>query len=150
MKSEKGITLTSLIVYIFAMSMIVSIITVITGYFYSNFDIIESKEDFNFKYTKVISYFAKEINLSDNEIVSLTTINEDELESKQIRILFSSGNQYTYIPKNKSIYLGTYKICDGIDDVEWIFTEDDSKQNVELIITQGDLSEKVKYTLVKN
>lgn len=150
MKSEKGITLTSLIIYIFAMFMVLGIISVLTGYFYKNFDIIETKEDFSFKYTRLMAHFSKEINLSENEIISVSTINEGDIDEEQVRILFGSGNQYTYIPKNKSIYLGTYKICDGIDDVELNYDEDDKKQTIEMILSQDDLSESMKYTIMKN
>ena len=40
MKSEKGVTLTSLIVYVIGMVMVISIVSVLTTYFYKNINLI--------------------------------------------------------------------------------------------------------------
>ena len=58
MKSEKGITLVSLLVYVIAMLIAITIITVITGYFYKNIDVSTEKYTAIAEYTKFNSYFS--------------------------------------------------------------------------------------------
>ena len=62
MKSEKGITLVSLIIYVLVMVIVVALITVITAYFYKNIDINNVNYEINSQYTKFNSFFSDEIN----------------------------------------------------------------------------------------
>ena len=57
MKSEKGITLISLIIYVIALTIVIGIVAVISGYFYNN--IATSSEDIEpmVEYTKFNSFF---------------------------------------------------------------------------------------------
>ena len=47
MQTEKGVTLISVTIYIIVMLIIVTVITVLTSYFYQNVDINSVSEDFN-------------------------------------------------------------------------------------------------------
>ena len=62
MKSEKGVTLTSLIVYVIGMVMVISIVSVLTTYFYKNIKNVGADIDPIAEYTKFNSYFTNEIN----------------------------------------------------------------------------------------
>ena len=52
MKSEKGVTLTSLIVYVIGMVMVISIVSVLTTYFYKNIKNVGADIDPIAEYTK--------------------------------------------------------------------------------------------------
>lgn len=71
MKSEKGITLISIIVYVIAMLLIITIITILTSYFYQNVDINSLTEDFNKQYTSFNVYFLEEVNKKENKILQI-------------------------------------------------------------------------------
>ena len=71
MKSEKGITLISLIIYIVAMVIVVAIITTITGYFYGNIDNLQSRNEGAKEYTTFNSYFVNDINEKENYYINL-------------------------------------------------------------------------------
>ena len=62
MQKEKGVTLISVTIYIIVMLIIVSVITVITSYFYNNVDVNAVSQDINQQYTRFNSYFTEEIN----------------------------------------------------------------------------------------
>ena len=62
MQSQKGITLISITIYVIVMLIVVSVITVLTSYFYTNVDINSVSEDLNQQYTKFNSYFTEEVN----------------------------------------------------------------------------------------
>ena len=98
MKSQKGITLISLTIYVIVMVVLVAIITTLTAYFYKNVDTTSKQDDINKQYTKFLSYFSEEINREENEIV--------EIDQDNRYIIFSSGNQYTFVPENEGIYQG--------------------------------------------
>ena len=126
MQKEKGVTLISVTIYIIVMLIIVSVITVITSYFYNNVDVNAVSQDINQQYTRFNSYFTEEINKKGNKVIDIqsisTTGTEGEIESntnQQNYIVFSSGNQYTYIPANKGIYMNNVKIAQNIkEDLE--------------------------------
>ena len=71
MKSEKGVTLISVIIYVIAMLIIIAVITVLTSYFYTNVDINSASEDLNQQYTKFNSYFTEEVNRKGNKILEI-------------------------------------------------------------------------------
>ena len=92
MKNNKGVTLTSLIIYVIGMVIVVASISTLTTFFYKNIDTSAINDNTTTQYTKFLSYFTEEINNSNNKVV----------ECKNNYIIFSSGNQYTYIEENKS------------------------------------------------
>ena len=94
MKSEKGVTLISVTIYVIVMTLLVAIISVITNYFYKNVELNSKQEEINNQYTKFISYFTEEVNKENNKILEINTEYSD-LENKISYIIFSSGNQYT-------------------------------------------------------
>ena len=55
MKSEKGVTLISVTIYVIVMTLLVAIISVITNYFYKNVELNSKQEEINNQYTKFIS-----------------------------------------------------------------------------------------------
>lgn len=141
MKNNKGITLISVTIYIIAMLLVISIMTVLAGYFYENIDEINSAVSFNEKFVELNTYFSKEVNEDNNEILMLDTINIG-LDEEQTYILFSNGNQYTYINKNESIYVNTYKIIEGIDECTFSI---DSENILNISIKQNDEEKTISY-----
>ena len=99
MKSEKGITLTSLIIYIIAMAIVIGIVATITNYFYNNIDGLTDRTESSKSYTTFNSYFVNEITQKDNTVLSCTGS----------IIVFSSGNQYTFA--GGDLYMNKIKIC---------------------------------------
>ena len=64
MKTEKGVTLISVLVYVIAMVIVIAVISALTGYFYSNVDINTESQDISKQYTKFNSFFTEDINKS--------------------------------------------------------------------------------------
>ncbi len=117
MKSEKGVSLITLIIYLIAMSTVVAIVARASNYFYKN--VINREKDLstNSEFVKFTSFFTKEINTNDNSIKS---IGEEETEAGEIMkyIIFEkTKNQYGFI--NNEIYLNQTKICSNIDDCDF-------------------------------
>ena len=103
MKTQKGVTLISVTIYVIVMLIVVSVITILTSYFYTNVDINSTSEDLNQQYTKFNAYFVEEINKKGNALIEINEMKDDSGAIQQRYIIFKSGNQYTYIPENKAI-----------------------------------------------
>ena len=149
MKSEKGVTLISVIIYVIAMLIIIAVITVLTSYFYTNVDINSASEDLNQQYTKFNSYFTEEVNRKGNKILEIGETENNEEEGPQKYIIFSSGNQYTYIPANKGIYMNTVKIAENITDCTFEKNDADGKTKITVTINGNNFERVTTYTLVE-
>lgn len=127
MKSNKGITLTSLIVYVIGMTIMVSTIATLTSFFYKNIDVEDLNSDTN-QYTKFTSVLSKEINRKDNSIIDCKQLENDN--DKVSYIIFSSGNQFTFNKDGKSIYKNNVKICDNVEMCDFSYEYTDSKYKI--------------------
>ena len=127
MRSQKGISLISLTVYIIGMTIAVAAVTVISSYFYKNVDV--TLKDINpvTEYNKFTGFFSEEIN-SENIYVreSSSNINDD-----QNYIVFSNDVQYTFVKANKSIYRNKIKICRNVNTCEFNY----EKENKTVFVT---------------
>ena len=72
MKSNKGITLTSLIIYIIGMTIAVALISTLMSFFTKNIKVENINNDTT-QYTKFSSIFSDEINNKNNIIVDCQT-----------------------------------------------------------------------------
>lgn len=111
-KNEHGVTLTSLIIYVISMLLTITIITIVTGYFKKNVDMDVENYTFSGEFTKFENYFSEEVNRDNNKI--LDVVNGES--NSQSYVVFSSGNQYTFIPQNKAIYQNNVKITSGVEN----------------------------------
>ena len=89
MKSEKGISLVSLIIYLIVMTIVVTIIARISTYFYKNVSSTDSNLEQNEQLVKFNAFITKEINIQDN------IVNDIGDNGKYI-IFNKTQNQYTF------------------------------------------------------
>lgn len=138
MKTQKGITLISLIVYVTAMIFVVGAISILTTNFYSNIETLESRNEGAKQYTTFNSYLITDINEKNNVILdNLSTSN---------KIVFSNGNQYTYI--NQAIYFNKIKLCKDISTCNFTYNGLENKLTVQLVINGKSYNN--EYTLKKD
>ena len=111
MKSEKGVSLVSLIIYLIAMTITVGIVARISNYFYRNINILDTSLTSSEEFLNFNAYITKEVNIKGNEV---QTIGEREISSGRMKYLIFSktGNQYGFI--NNEIYLNQVKICSNL------------------------------------
>lgn len=135
MKGDKGITLTSIIIYVIGMFIVVGIIATLTSFFYKNINIQNISKDTT-QYTKFSSLFLEDINKDGNYIV----------DCKSNYIIFASGNQYTFL--NGSLYKNEFKICNNVIRCDFSYFFKDSKYFITINFkTESiDMSEKNAIT----
>lgn len=147
MKSEEGITLISLIIYVIALTIVVGIIAVISGYFYDNID--TSSEDIEpmVEYTKFNSFFSEEVNYVGIKVLDFNTTKNEQGKVDTSYIVFDNGVQYTFIAENKGIYRNKVKIARGIDECTFDYNIEDEKNIVYVTFKAKKLNNPIKYTL---
>lgn len=99
MKSNKGVTFTSLIIYILGLITIVGIIGSFSGYFFNNVNTMILKNTTEEQYSKILSYLTKDIN--DKHITEVKA-NANEIDCLIIK--FEDGMEHQYINKEGCIY----------------------------------------------
>ena len=141
MKTEKGVTLISVLVYVIAMVIVIAVIASLTGYFYSNVDINMESQDISKQYTKFNSFFTEEINKSGNIVI------DSDTESENPYIVFANKNQYTFIKQNKAIYLNQVKIATNIEECTFETKIKNGKSIIIVKIKANDFTKTTEYTL---
>ena len=144
MKSQKGITLISLTVYVIVMAIVVGVVAIISTFFYSNMS--DSTQDLNpiTEYTKFNSFFTDEVNHSNIKVLECGTTEEG-----QNYIVFDNGVQYTFVPENHGIYRNQVKIARGVDNCTFTKDTKNDKDVVEVLFEAGSRVREMTYTLKK-
>ncbi len=138
MKSQKGVTLISLTVYIIVMVIMVAVVAVISTYFYTNTDSVTQTIHPLAEYTKFNSFFTEEMNHNNLKI----------LACEENYIVFDNGVQYTYVPENKGIYRNKVKISREVEKCTFENKIKNGKNVVTIHIKIAKAEEKsVDYTL---
>ena len=137
MKSQRGVTLISLTVYIIGLTIMLAILTVISSFFHKNVD-----ENIAFQplaeRTKFNSFFTEEVNHKNIEVK----------ECNRNYIVFSNGVQYTFIWENKGIYRNKVKICREVNNCYFKSRTENGKNIIEVTLQIGNSEETVtKYVL---
>lgn len=124
MKSERGVSLVSLIIYLIAMTTVVAIVARVSTYFYKNVNSVESNLEQNEQFVKFNAYITKEVSTTGNNI---------EKFNDEYVIFSETKNQYMF--KDGAIYMNQIKICSNISSCKFEKVEENLK--VTLIIKNG-------------
>lgn len=111
MKSEKGITLTSLVMYIIGITIIFAVVANITIYFNKNSRTIEYTTNNSAQITRLNQYL---INDTKKENVQIIETNENVITMQ------ANGEtiKYTYDKNSKGIYRNKVKIANDVQSLE--------------------------------
>ena len=137
MRNNKGITLSSLIIYIVLMFFVLAILTRMMNYYTSNLsDMADVTVETQIE--KINIYFLDEVQRKGNKI---------ELISEN-KITFTSGNRYTFISNDKTIYLNdNIKICENIDTCQFDKEEINNKTIIKVKIQIGEENKLQQYVM---
>ena len=97
-KSDKGITLTSLVIYVIVLMIVIGLMSNFLGYIYKNTNKITIKENYEEQYTRFLSYL-----ISDTNSDQLYFVKTDS-ENKYLILKYKDGSQHQYAYSDKNIY----------------------------------------------
>ena len=136
--SNKGITLTSLIIYIIGMTIIVGIVATLTSVLQNNINEFGQNSDDIAQILNFNMYFLEDVKKENNKIVKIN----NELH----QITFLTGNTYTF--SENSIYFNNVKICENIKNVKFELSQDSNTVKVQIQTNSTPSYEKIiEYTI---
>ena len=139
MKSNKGITITGLVIYIASFLMICGVIGVITTFFYNNSKVLSEQASSSADYDILNLYLSKEATESENKIIE---VDENRL------IEFSNGNKYEYdngllyFIKNKE---KCFVLCENLSECKFTKQDDGGSFIVNLTAASGQKFNQTYY-----
>lgn len=134
MKTQKGITIANLSVYVLAMSIIIAIISVIVSFYNRNISTMNDIGDINLELNKFTTKMIQETQMPGNMITNIAPI----------RITFKLGN--TYIFQDNRIYQNTVEITNNVKEFSAKLENEGEKQLLRIYIVLG----KGQTEVVKN
>ena len=114
MRSNRGITLTSLIIYIIVFSIVIGTVSTITGMFTSNLDYAVIESTSHEQYARFTTYLTDDLN-SINLDDSVDAVTVKALD--YIQIIFKDGTKHQYVFEEGNIY---YKLIKEDGNIEKI------------------------------
>ncbi len=141
MKSEKGVTLTALVIYIAVSTVVISAMALLSSYFYNNMELIKNDSSYVVEYNKFNMFFVQDV--KSNKTANVTTDS----------ITFEDGTEYQY--RDGKIYRNDKEIATNIKSAEFsqeTYEADLTIKNiivVNLNIGEGDKSyvKQIEYVL---
>ena len=137
MKSNKGITLVSLTIYVIGLTIVISVMGLIIEYFYSNLRTNIIDIDAITEYAKFNSFFTEEINRDNIKII----------ECNENYVVFDNGVQYSYIEENQGIYRNLTKVCSGVEFCNFSESIQKGKTIIEVNLKIKDELKTIKYAI---
>lgn len=143
MKSERGITLIAIIIYVILMTFVVAGISAITTTFYSNVNEIDKDSESAVSFSKFNMYFINDIKSENARVVDYT--------STSIALSFKGSNglqqTVTYKAQGDGFYREKVKIFDKLKDIK--VEADQSTGNVTIYLKINNYEKSTTYQIEK-
>lgn len=140
MKSQKGITLISLTIYIIVITIVIGIVAILSTYFYKNTHNLANNINPLTEYTRFNGFFTEEVNHENIKI----------LECGEQYVVFDNSVQYTYVPQNKAIYQNKVKIASNVEKCKFERKIKNGKEAIHVSLKFENSEEKnIDYVLKK-
>lgn len=154
MKSQKGVTLISLTVYIIVMTIVIGTVSLISSYFYNDIKDKANTVEPLAQYTKLNSFFTEEINRPRIKILECKTTYIDNDQTKGVEtshIVFDNGVQYTFVSKNQAIYRNQVKIARQIKSCSFTQGMENAKTKITINVQaqKNNFNRTQDYTIKK-
>lgn len=145
MKSQKGVTMLSLILYVASFLAVTAVVAGITTFFYNNIEILDTKIGSNSQYNKINLYMLNECKKQDVSLFAWqnTSSSETGLPTNKSNLTNSGANatqtfitfkdvdgnknSFVYVKGEKNLYYNTIKIGEDIEEFKFKLNYDTGK-----------------------
>lgn len=107
MKSERGITLVSLVVYIIIATIVIGTMALVSTFFFNNMNGIKNQEKYAPEFNKFAMFFIEDVKTNAEATVTTQTVT------------FERGDIYQYKSDEKKIYRNDKVIAKEVEDVQF-------------------------------
>ena len=149
LKSCKGITLTSLVIYVIVLMIVIALMSGFSGYFNKNINQITIKEENNEQFTRFLAYLTKDIN--NENIKFAKTGQENDIE--YIIIKFEENEEHQYLYKKDSIYYineaknKKIRICNNVNSCDFEYDNTNKILTVNIVINNEEYSKSLNVNI---
>ena len=160
MKSQKGITMISLILYVTSFVAVTTVVAGVTTFFYSNMKIMDTGIGSNSSYNKFNLYLLNECKKSDVSLYSWKDVklstgetsridNDTVINNSFITFLNADGtkNSFIYDSVNKNVYYNSIKLCENVNDFQIKIDETTGKDVLTVLININGTAFQTKYVV---
>lgn len=140
MRSQRGVTLISLIIYVIIMTFVIAIISRISSSFYSNMKEFDGESESAVAYSKFNMYFLNDIKREG--------VNVEEVFDSYIILSYTKDEEIVkieYSVQNKSLYRNKVKICDDVENVK--ITSNEEKNTVTINLKIKEYEKNTTYAI---
>ncbi len=144
MKSEKGITLTSLVIYVIIATILISSLALLSSFFFSNMSLVKAQDQYAPEFNKFCMFFIGDVKNNKSATVTDT------------QVVFEDGTKYEYKESEKAIYRNDKKIAKRIQSIKFTSLEEGykvgntTKQTITVNISIGSkktFDDSIEFTL---
>ena len=142
MKSERGITLTALILYVVVAMATVTAIAGLSSFFVSNMNEVKAQEKYAPEFNKFSMFFIGDV--KNNKTAEVTTN----------QVTFEDGTVYQYRESEKAVYRNDTKITEKVDSFSFVSSTEQISSTIKQIINvkmsiggKVNLKNGIDYTL---
>lgn len=107
MKSNKGITLTSLVIYIMVATIVISMIAMVSSFFFSNMNLVKDQDQYAVEFNKFNMFFINDIK------------NNTKAQVQANKIILEDETTYEYKQDEKKIYRNNVEIAKQINSANF-------------------------------
>ena len=100
LRSNKGITMTSLVIYVIVLMIVIALMSNFMGFFYGNINDFRIVENGDEQYTRFLAYLTNDIYSEDIYFVKTGQTEQ----GKFLLLKLKNGEEHQYIYNNNSIY----------------------------------------------
>ena len=127
MKSENGITLTSLVIYIVVATIVIGTMAIVSSFFFSNMNLIKDQDQYAVEFKKYNMFFVNDVK------------NNKTAQVQANQIVFEDGTTYQYSAENKSIYRNNVEVAKQVESLNFT-TENYQVENTTKILINVEMS----------
>lgn len=148
MRSNKGITMMGLVIYITSFLVVTGIVAGITAFFYGNSELMTGALYSAADYNKLNLYFVKESEQQGNRVKDIVLSNEDATDNDYY-VSFSNGDRFTFDEKNNLLYYNSICLCEDVQTFKVSKDYTTGKEVLNVMVGFTNKSYTCKYTMAQ-
>lgn len=161
-KSQKGVTMISLMIYVASFAAITLVVGGITTFFYSNIQVMDENIGSNSEYNKLNLYLLNECKKPGATIYAIQGSNDTGSNPVELSNLSSVGtdlndfitfksdggmNSFIFDDENKDLYYNSIKLCQNVEDFQLILDKSTGKDVLTVLININGTAFQTKYVV---
>ncbi|MBR1539860.1 MAG: hypothetical protein IJ629_01545 [Clostridia bacterium] len=154
MRSNKGITMMGLVIYITSFLLVAGIIAGITAFFYGNSTLMTQELYSAADYNKLNLYLVRESEQVGNRVADIVLSNvfteEEDTSGKDADyITFSNGDKFTFDQENNLLYYNSICLCEDVQNFKIDTDYSSGKEVLSVMVGFTNKSYSCKYTMAQ-